>query len=453
MSLRDSFCKHLIAAGHALRESANPLVNKVVGNAGWQIADNVLRMGIGIIVTAMTARYLGREDFGLLSFATALVALFSSFSSLGIDGILTRELVRNPDKSPQLLASALVLRTAGAVLAVFLAAGGIALLRPGNTIDALLVVLLAAGFLPQAFDVIQLYFQSRLNSRPPALIRSGIFCIFAMVRVLLIAYGYPVLAFALVSTLELLAVATTLFVLLRHEKSGISISDARWATCKTLLLDSLPVFISSIATVIYMRLDQVLLGQYLGDATTGIYSAGIRVTEAVHFIPLALASAVYPVLIAAHGKHDLSHFNKTVQRLYDLMSIIGYAMALPLFVYGHTIIELVFGNSFSEAATVVQITAFIIVSLSVSTIHSKWLLINNYQRYYPIYTVAAVITNVSLNVVLIPHYGFIGAAIACVVSQVAPTVLGLAFPPLRQNAMMMLNAFFLPGAIVRLARK
>ena len=92
-------------------------------NTAWLFAEKILRMVVGLFVGVWVARYLGPAKFGLLSYAQSFVALFGAIATLGLDGIVVRELVKDESKRDVLLGTSFVLKLIGAFL-VFLVLGG-----------------------------------------------------------------------------------------------------------------------------------------------------------------------------------------------------------------------------------------------------------------------------------------------------------------------------------------
>jgi polysaccharide transporter, PST family len=85
-------------------------LNRIVYNTSWLFADRIIRMGLGVIIVIFLARYLGPEQFGIYNYAIAFVALFTAFSSLGLDSIVVRDIVRSPEKKDEILGTSLVLK-------------------------------------------------------------------------------------------------------------------------------------------------------------------------------------------------------------------------------------------------------------------------------------------------------------------------------------------------------
>ena len=99
-------------------ERLTPGLRKILGNAGWLMADRVLRMGMGLVVGVWVSRYLGPVQFGSLNFALAFVAIFGSLTTLGLDNIVVWEIVHNAVDVPKLLGTTLALKLAGSFLSI-----------------------------------------------------------------------------------------------------------------------------------------------------------------------------------------------------------------------------------------------------------------------------------------------------------------------------------------------
>jgi len=171
----------------------------IIGNIGWQVADNVLRMGVGFLLGIWVARYLGPQQFGLLSYALAFAALFSPLAMLGLDDIVVRNLVRDPAAKQAILGTSFFLRLIGGVLSTLATIAVIAWLRPDDRQSVWLVAIIAAGTLFQAFNTIELWFNAQVQAKYPVLARNASFLVCALGKIVLIIAGAPLVAFASIS--------------------------------------------------------------------------------------------------------------------------------------------------------------------------------------------------------------------------------------------------------------
>lgn len=137
-------------------------------NTLWMLAEKGCRFVLGFLVGIYVARQLGPAQYGLLNYAISFVALFSIFSTLGMEAIVVRELVRRPEKSESILGSALGLK-AGGFLVMAVIVGAILILSPIPPLDKLLMAIILSGYGFQVFQVFELSFQSRVLSKYSAI--------------------------------------------------------------------------------------------------------------------------------------------------------------------------------------------------------------------------------------------------------------------------------------------
>jgi len=256
---------------------------------------------VGLLVGVWVARYLGPKDYGLLSYAQAFVGLFSALATLGLDSIVVRELVKNEDKRDKLLGTAFWLRFIGS----FLMIGLIAIVIQFTSSDQytnILVLIVSGATIFQAFNVIDFYFQAKVLGRYSALATIVSLFISSIVRVILILQKAPLIAFAWMIVFDsvILALGYLYFYL---KSTAINRQHFRFKFNKSiaisLLKDSWPLILSSIAITIYMKVDQVMIQSMLGSEAVGQYSAAVRISEAWYFIPMVITSSLFPAIINA----------------------------------------------------------------------------------------------------------------------------------------------------------
>jgi O-antigen/teichoic acid export membrane protein len=136
---------------------------KYLLNIGWLLGEKVVRMGISLWIGIWITRYLGTEEFGLFNYAISFVSIFTVFSTLGLDQIVIRELLKDESKKDLILGTAFVVKLAGACFTWILL--GISTLFTSN--DALtntLILIIASATLFSSLNVVDFYFQSKVLS-------------------------------------------------------------------------------------------------------------------------------------------------------------------------------------------------------------------------------------------------------------------------------------------------
>jgi len=396
-------------------------LQKVIGNTGWLLSDRILRMSVGLFVNVWVARYLGPAQFGLLNYVIAFAALFSSLASLGLDGIVVREIVREPDRREEILGSAIIMKMAGGIASLLVTITAITLLRQGDPQVRLLVGIVAAGAIFQSFDAIDFWFQSQLQSRYTVYAKNAAFLIIAAGKVALIITGAPLMAFALATLAETALGAFGLVTMYQQSGFRLTLRHGSFARCRKLLHDSYPLMISGISIMVYMKIDQVMLGHMAGNEAVGIYSAATSISEVWYFLPLAIVSSVFPSIVQAKSVSEESYYRR-LSALFSLMSGLALVIAIPVTFLSTSAVRLLYGSSYLEAGTVLSVHIWASLFVFLGVAQTPWDITENLTRLAMFRTICGAIINIVLNVILIPRYSALGAAIATLISYAFSSV-------------------------------
>ena len=412
-------------------------LQNVVSNAGWQFADNVLRMGVGLLVGIWLARYLGPDQFGLLSYALAFVALFSAFASLGLDDIIVRDVVRDPACKDRILGSAFLLRLIAGGITFLAAVSSIFILRPDDDLSLLLVAVVAAGSIFQAFNVIEFWFHSQVQARYVVYARNVSFLLCSLVKIILILTGAPLVAFAWVALLEVVTGAAGLIVAYTARGSRLNEWSGSLKQARLLLKDGWPLMLSGMVIMVYLRIDQVMLGEMAGNKEVGVYSVAVRLAEVWYFIPSLIYWSLFPSIVEAKGVSD-ALFYERLQKFYNLMALSAYVIVIPVTLAAHWLVPILFGEEYAGAGLILAVLIWSNLFTSLEMARSGFLTAMNWTRIYLVTVSLGCALNIALNFWLIPRYGGVGAAISSLLSY------WLLFKPLRSTGFMLTRALLYP---------
>lgn len=406
----------------------SPGLRRIAANTSWLMLDRTARLGVAAVIGVWVARYLGPARFGTLNYAIAWVTLFGAIATLGLDNIVIRDLVRAPGARPEIMGTAFALKAGGGAVAAMLALGGIFLLRPHDTATQIVVAVVAASTIFTALDVIDFSFQSEVASKYVVLARLPAFAVASLARIALILVAAPLVAFGAMVTVEAALAAVGLVLVYRRRGGSLGLWRRRAARARTLLGDAWPLMFSGVAIAIYMKIDQVMLGQMATDHDVGIYAAAVRLSELWYFIPLTIVSSVFPGIIRAR-EVDQQLYTRKILRLFSLMTAIALTIAVPLTFLASPLVTFAFGKPYASAGPVlsVHIWASLFVFLGVAS--TPWLIAEGLMRLSLYRTAAGAVINVLLNLLLIPRYQSMGTAIATVVAYGLAGVVANAFSP------------------------
>ena len=419
-------------------------LQKAIGNTGWLFADNILRMGIGLLVSIWVTRYLGPEQFGQLNYAVAFVGLFSTIALLGLDGIVIRNLVRDPGRKEEILGTAFLLKLAAALITCGLIMTAILLLHSTDHLTCLLVGITSMGLVFQSFGIIDFFFQSQIQSKFSAYSKSAAFLTCSFIKIVLIIYHAPLEAFALVGVVEIIFGSLGLIVAYRTCGNRLTDWRSNIPTAKELLRDSWPLIFTEIVITIYMRVDKILIGEMAGNSELGIYAVAAVLAEALYFIPLSISSSLFPGIVAAKENNE-ALFQERLQRFYNIMAFSGYAVAVPMTFVASWLVPLLYGPAYVRAAQMLVGLAWASLFINLGFARSYYLTAMNWTRLHFITDFLGCATNILLNIILIPRYGAMGSVIASVLSYwLATHGSCFFFRPLNKTGLMITKAIFYP---------
>lgn len=412
----------LIPAFIYRRIAHRPNLLKIVDNIGWLFFDKILRMGVGLLVGVWVARYLGPEQFGLLNYALAITGLFSAIAALGMQDIVVRDIVRSPDSAYETLGTAAILQIVGGIVAYVFVLVAIAFMRPDDDLARGIVAIIGLVLLLEAGKIAVFWFESQVQSKYTVWIQSSIFLLFATIKVLLILSQASLTAFAWVMFMEALLVTLILLKVMNKCGFKLTLLEASTRRAQILLRDSWPLVLASVSIMIYMKIDQIMLGQMVGNQAVGIFSAATRISEVWYFIPMVVVSSVFPAILNSKKKSQ-ELYEKRLQRLCALMVWMSIAVAIPMSFLAIPLIEILYGKAYIESGVILSIHIWASIFVFLGVASGRWMLAENRQILILQRSFFGVIINIGFNFLLIPLYGVVGAALATVVAQFSVGVL------------------------------
>ncbi len=417
-------------------------LQSIIANTGWLLVDRIFRMGVGLVLSVWIARYLGPQQFGILNYAISFTSIAGALAGLGIETIVVRELVKNPSGKNELLGTSFLLRLAGGFFVLLICAVAVYLNQSIDNLTRILVCIIAAGYVFQAFDTIDCWFQANVQSRYSVVAKNSAFIVLSIAKIVSLLMDASLVVFAILATMEIVVGSISMLIAYRVYGERLGHWLFKKDIAHTLIRDGWPLTLSGLAVVVYMRIDQVMLGQMMHAHAVGVYAAAVRMVEVWYFVPGIIAISVFPSIIEAR-KTDDGLYKKRLQQLYDITAWIGIAVAAVVTVFSKQMIGLLYGAAYEEGSVVLMIYVWSAVAVFLGIASSQFLMAENYTRISLYRTTLGMIANIALNLGLIPRYGIVGSAVATLISySVAVFSLGF-FASTREQARMMLRSLFL----------
>ena len=398
---------------------------KYFTNTSWVLGERIIRMTTLLFITIYIARYLGPNNFGLLSYTVSFVALFSAISHFGLDEILVRELVKTPQNRDTLLGTVFCLKIFG-TLVMGLCIALVLLFTKSENHISFMVSIIALGFLFQTTNVIDFFFQAQVKSKYTVRAQFVQLVLTSILKIFLVWNKASLIWFAIALMLDQMITAILFLLVYNFKINKFPFFSFTWKKAKVLMRDAWPLIFSGMVVSIYMKIDQVMLKDILNNRAVAVYASAVKLCEAWYFVPTIITASLFPAIISARKK-STSIYQSRLQKLYDLMVWGSVLVALPTSIVAEWLIIFLYGYEFSQAAEVLRIYIWAGIFVSIGIASSKSLIAEKLEKYSLYRTILGAITNIGLNFWLIPIYGVKGAAYATLITQLIASFLILGF--------------------------
>jgi PST family polysaccharide transporter len=351
------------------------------------------------------------------------------------------------------LGTATFLRALGSAALLAVSTIVIAILRPEDTAARIFVGIVAMGQAIRNLGTFELWFTAKVQGKYATWSRSAAVITSATIRAVLILAGAGVMMFVIAFSVEVALAAIIMFVIYR---ATAEIPVSRWRVrvnlAKQMLSDSWPLVVAGFMSVVYMRIDQVMIGELRGEAEVGIYGVAARLSEMFYLLPTFVLTSVFPALIKARSISRELYLSR-FQRLYDAFVWFGIVAGLLMLFLATPIVGFLYGKQYIEAGPILAVHIWSCVFWAAGSAGHRYLISENQTRIQLFMNVCGALANVALNYVLIPRFGPMGAAYASLASLgVSHWLSGIVFAPSRITVLLFLRAFYLPGLIRRWAK-
>ncbi len=381
---------------------------KYFKNTSWLFAEKILRMIVGLFVGIWIARYLGPEQFGLFSYAQSFVALFAAFATLGLDGIVVRELVKDESRANELIGTAFFLKLVGAVVVLVLLIVAVNF-TSNDSFTNTMIFIIASATIFQSFNVIDLYFQSKVMSKYVVFANMLSLLISSLVKIYLILIEAPLIWFAWSVFFDSFVLACGLFYFYKKHFKKIKLWKFNFQQAKQLLKESYPMMISFFAISISLKIDQIIIKELLDTHSVGIYVASLKIIELWYFIPVILTQSFFPSIIETSKSYI---YQIKIKALSSFLLILSVLIVFLLVSTKDFIIPILFGEKYIESSNILFIHSFAIIFVFFASLRKKLLLVEHKTHFIMYYALVTAIIMIILSYLFIKQFGLIGAPYA-----------------------------------------
>lgn len=398
-------------------------VQRIAKNMGVLLGAGIVGSALSFLYMMYIARYLGPDNYGILTFALALNAILGVFTDFGLQPLIVREVARDRSLAAKYLSNIIGMKLILIVLTFGLLALTINVLDyPYKTVKVVCLIVFSTAFsaftavfysIFQAFEKME--YQACGQVLNSALMLGGV--------IVAIRYDFTVTGFAALYSLVTLLIVLFSYTVLKLKLGNqfldwsihkIEVDAAFW---KKTIKQAFPFGLAIGFVMGFYWVDSVMLSVMKGDKVVGWYNAAYRLVLALLIVPNSLISAIYPIMSMYH-KTSKDSLRVSFEKSFKYLTILAMPIGAGTTLLAKKFILLIFGSAYVESTLPLQILIWSTVFIFMSQPLGNALNSIDRQAIITKVTGICVIVNVFLNLMLIPKYSLIGSSVATVLTQV-----------------------------------
>ena len=424
--------------------------NKVFKNASWIIFCKIVQAVLNLVVTMLSARYLGPSGYGLINYAASVVAFVTPIMQLGLNSILVQEIVNTPEKEGEILGTSILMSFCTSFLTIGGVVAFVAIANQGERETIIVCALYSILLIFQSLELIQYWFQAKLKSKYSSVIMLIAYVVVSAYKIFLLLTNKSIYWFALSQALDYLVISSLLLIV--YARLGTQHLSISWEHAKRLFAKSRYYIVSSLMVTIFAQTDRVMLKLMVNDAATGYYSAAVSCAGMTSFIFTAIIDSARPSIFEGK-KIGQEIFERNIIRLYSVIIYFALLQCVFITAFAKIIINILYGNDYASSVDALRLIVWYTTFSYIGSVRNIWILAEGKQKLLWILNLSGALLNVVLNYILIPVWGIMGASFASLITQFfTNVVMGFIIKPIRRNNALMgkgLNPKYLIEVIKR----
>lgn len=390
-------------------------IQRIVKNVGVLFISQMLSYVLGFFTLVYTARYLGVEGFGILSFAFAFTGIFAVIMDLGLSTLTIREVSRDKSITKNYVAN---ITTIKILLSLF-------------TFGLIFMIIHLFGYNPETMEVVyfiaiytifnafsQIFYSifqanEKMEYQSLGAILSSVLLLAGIL--LAIHLKFNIIQFSFIYTIvgaSIFVYAISIFSI-KFSFPKIKFDIRKW---KDLTLEAWPFAITGISITLYLWIDTIILSLIKGPDAVGLYNASYRLIIVLLFIPVVFNNAVFP-LMSKYYISSKESLKFTFEKLFKIMILIAVPIGVGSVVIANKVIIFVYGDQFVGAVIALQILIWSCVLIFARSPFERLLESSNRQLLITKIFIIGLVFNVILNLIFIPMYSYVGAGIITVLTD------------------------------------
>lgn len=405
--------------------------NKILRNASWIIVCKVFQAILGLVISMLTARYFGPQNFGIINYAASLTTLLTPIALLGFNIVLVKRIVSEPEHESTILGTAVLSSAISGSLCVLAIYLFVSFSSADDQLTIVVCTLYSTMLVMQGFELIQYWFQAKLLSKYASLMTLFAYTFISVLQIVFLLCGKSIAWFASIKTVEYALIAAGLmFVYRKLTNQTLSFS---FACFLDMFRESRYYILSNLMVMMFAQADRIMLNFMMSRESMGYYSAAVVCANLPEFVFLAIIDSFRSTIIEKKAVSQLE-YESLLQKLYSVIIYLSLFQSIFITILARPIILILYGKAYLPAVVPLKIIIWYTAFSYLGSARIIWILAEKQETLLWKINLFGAILNIILNWFMIPIGGIAGAATASLLTQFAVNFLvGYFVEPLRKN--------------------
>lgn len=410
---------------------------RIINNTIWIVGCKIFRALLGLLVTMLSARYLGPSGYGIINYAASIVTFVVPVMQLGLNSTLVQELLNEPDREGEVMGTSIAMSLVSGICCIVGVTAFAALTNPGEPVTVLVCGLYSLQLIFQALEQIQYWFHAKLLSKYVSVTMLAAYAVTSAYKIMLLVCGSSVYWFALAQALDFCLISGVLLVV--YKRMGAGKLRFSFKLFRTMFSRSKYYIISNLMISVFAQTDRIMLKMMMDETAVGYYSAAVTCAGMAGFVFEAIINSAQPVVLES-ARNGTKSLEKSISSLYSVVIYLSLVQCVGITVFADLIVGILYGGAYAPAVGALRMIVWYTTFSYLGAVRDVWILAQWKQKYLLVINLIGAAANVLLNGLLIPEMGINGAALASLLTQIFANVgLGFLIKPIRRNNYLMLR--------------
>ena len=400
----------------------------MIKNASILMTSQLVTWALALLLTIFMPRYLGATAVGEFVIASSIWAIMGMLIGAGIDTLLTKQIAREPDRTPQLVGTALMLRVVFFIVSCGVVALYVHVMAFPSTTVSIIWIIGGSVLLSQIALTCQSALQGleAMQYTSLANVVSKVINTVVGLSVILLNYGIYAVGFTQVAAALVNAILLLIFLRRYYTPQFQRQAAPVW----TMIRSGVPYLMSGLGLILYGQVDVLIIASLVNTQEIGWYGAASQLFSTLLFIPVVFTTAVFPVLARTYAATP-DALPQVLRKTFDMLLLVSIPIGLGILIVAPQIVVILFGPAFRPSGPILALMGIVLIFTYQNVLIGQFLISTDRQNSWTIVMVVAAIITVPLDLVLVPWCqrefgnGAIAGALSFIVTEFAMVVVGI----------------------------